>query len=225
VVDAGAGFAFYIWSSGQSTQTVSLTTTGTYIVTVTDANGCTGSDAVNVTFAPAATVELGDDKVAYAGGDGVALFANITPATTGGTFNWNPDTLLSCNNCQSTVATPVDTITYSVVYTDPNGCVVSDSVTIYVLPPGSIFWPNAFSPNGDGNNDIYLPGGSTVKQIVWRIFNRWGEKVFESESQFIGWSGKYKNAPQPPNVYVYYAEVTFMNNTTQEYTGSITLIR
>jgi gliding motility-associated-like protein len=225
VVDAGGGFAFYIWSSGQSTQTISPTTTGTYFVTVTDANGCTASDAIIVTFAPAATVDLGDDKVGYEGGDGVGLFANINPAVTGGTFVWTPDTLLSCNNCQSTVATPVDTITYSVLYTDPNGCRVSDSVTIYVLPPGSIFWPNAFTPNGDGNNDVYLPGGSMVKQMVWRIYNRWGEKVFESESMLIGWNGKYKNAPQPPNVYVYYAEVTYLNNTTEEFKGSITLIR
>ena len=123
------------------------------------------------------------------------------------------------------MATPVDTITYSVLYTDPNGCRVSDSVTIYVLPPGRIFWPNAFTPNGDGNNDIYLPGGSMVKQMVWRIYNRWGEKVFESESMLIGWNGKYKNAPQPPNVYVYYAEVTYLNNVTEEFKGSITLIR
>lgn len=225
VVDAGAGFAFYIWSSGQSTQTISPTTTGTYFVTVTDANGCTASDAIIVTFAPAATVDLGDDKVGYEGGDGVGLFANINPVVTGGTFVWTPDTLLSCNNCQNTVATPVDTITYSVLYTDPNGCKVSDSVTIYVLPPGRIFWPNAFTPNGDGNNDVYLPGGSMVKQMVWRIYNRWGEKVFESESMFNGWNGKYKNAPQPPNVYVYYAEVTYLNNTTEEFKGSVTLIR
>jgi gliding motility-associated-like protein len=224
VLDAGSGYATYAWSSTENTQTISPSVSGAYSVTVSDTSGCTASDAVLVTFTPVPDIDLGDDKVAYAG-DQIGLFANITPVPTGGTYNWQPDTLLSCGNCQNTVATAQDTITYTLFYTDDNGCSSSDTITLYVLPPGTIFWPNAFTPNGDGNNDVYLPGGSNIKLIVWRIFNRWGEKVFDSNSQFSGWDGKYKGTPQPPNVYVYYAEVTFMNNTTQKFKGSVTLIR
>lgn len=223
-IDAGSGYASYAWSTTETTQAINPVTSGVYTVTVADTNGCTASDAIVVTFTPTPVVDLGDDKVAYEG-ESVGLFGNIIPTPTGGTYVWQPDTFLSCNDCPNTVALAVDTITYTLTYTDATGCTASDAITIYVLPPGTIFWPNAFTPNGDGNNDIYLPGGSNIKFIVWRIFNRWGEKVFESNSQFIGWDGKYKGAPQPPNVYVYYAEVTFMNNTTEKFKGSITLIR
>jgi gliding motility-associated-like protein len=223
-IDAGGGYTAYAWSNNANTQTISPTTSGIYTVTVSDTSGCTASDAVVVTFTPIPDIDLGDDKTVYYG-DNIGLFANINPVPTGGNYNWLPDTLLSCNNCQNTVALAQDTITYVLYFTDDNGCSASDTITLYVLPPGNIFWPNAFTPNGDGNNDVYLPGGNNIKLINWQVFNRWGEKVFESNSQFFGWDGKYKNVPQPPNVYVYYAEVTFMNNEVKKYKGSITLIR
>lgn len=223
-VQADAGYVSYLWSSGETTEAISPLVSGTYSVTVTDTNGCTASDVVIVTYAISPVVDLGNDKVAYQG-EHVELTATIIPSSTGGTYNWQPDTLLSCTTCQNPLALATDTMTYVLDYTDANGCSGSDTVTLFVLPVGHIFFPNAFTPNGDGANDIYLPGGSEVKLIVWRIFNRWGEKVFESNSQFIGWNGKYKGALQPPGVYVYYAEVTYMNNETEKFNGSITLLR
>ena len=97
---------------------------------------------------------------------------------------------------------------------------------MFVLPIGSVYFPNAFTPTGDGNNDIYYPyGTSSVKQISWAVFNRWGEKVFESNSLYIGWDGTYKGAPAPMGVYVVSSIVTQMNNSSRKYKGSVTLIR
>ncbi len=224
VIDAGTGYSTYLWSNGSNAQVINPVTSGNYSVTVTDANGCTASDALSVTFTPIPQIDLGPDKIAYED-EHVGIFAYITGAPGAGTYVWTPDTLLSCSTCQNTVALAEDTITYVLQYTDANGCKSSDTITLNVIPVGQVFWPNVFTPNGDGNNDIFLPLGESVKLIAWRIFNRIGEKVFDSNSMNIGWDGNYKGKPAPPNVYVYYAEVTFMNNVTQKYKGSITLVR
>ena len=118
-----------------------------------------------------------------------------------------------------------DTITYILIYTDNYGCSASDDIVVNVLPVGDIFWPNAFTPNGDGNNDIFLPFGIGVKQINWQMFNRWGEKVFESNNFFFGCDGTYKAQPLPTGVYVYNAKLVMMNNKERKYKGSVTLIR
>ena len=170
-------------------------------------------------------VDLGEDKLVYEG-EHVGIFANINQGSGGtGTYNWMPDTLLNCINCQNVVALAVDTITYILVYSDAFGCPASDTITLNVLPVGDIFWPNAFSPNGDGNNDIFWPFGSGVKQIDWQMFNRWGEKVFESNNFNYGCDGTYQGKPLPMGVYVYTAKVVLMNNVDRKYKGSVTLIR
>ncbi|MBL7777621.1 MAG: gliding motility-associated C-terminal domain-containing protein [Chitinophagales bacterium] len=223
-ISPGAGYAAYQWNTNETTATISPQVSGTYTVTVTDANGCTAADAVIVTLVPAPIVDLGDDKIAYEG-DHVGLIANISNTSGSGTYNWQPNELVSCNNCAVTVALALDTITYTVQYTNSSGCIGSDTIVINVLPVANIFFPNGFSPNGDGNNDIYLPFGSNVKFIDWKIFNRIGEKIFESNSFFQGWDGTYKGVLQNPAIYVYTATVTLMNNETKKFKGSITLIR
>jgi gliding motility-associated-like protein len=111
------------------------------------------------------------------------------------------------------------------VYNDGNGCTTTDNVTLNVIPVVELYWPNAFSPNGDGNNDFYMPYGSNVKLIEWKIFNRWGEKVFQSTSFFQGWDGTYKGEMQNPQLFVYEANVTMMNNSNKKFKGSFMLIR
>ncbi len=223
-VDAGPGYSTYVWSSGETTQTITPTVSATYFVTVTNSNGCSASDDVVVTFNPNPLVNLGTDREAF-DGDYVTLSAIITNATGSGIYNWQPDTLLSCANCASPTAIALDTIRYILYYTNANGCRGNDTIIINVQTVGEIAFPNAFTPNGDGANDIYLPIGKPVKQIQWMIFNRWGEKVFDSNSQYIGWDGFYKGAPQPLDVYVYYADVVYLNNRTRKFKGSLTLIR
>lgn len=224
-LSAPSGFASYLWGNGSVTQNIPVLTSGIYAVTVTDANNCTASDSVTINLVPMPLVDLGEDKLVYEG-QNVGIFANINLGTaTGGTYNWMPDTLLTCSNCQNPVAYAADTITYVLIYTDNYGCSGTDDIVINVLPVGDIFWPNAFSPNGDGNNDVFLPYGSGVKQIKWGMYNRWGEKVFESNNFFYGCDGTYKGAPLPAGVYVYTADIVMMNDVTRKFKGSVTLIR
>jgi gliding motility-associated-like protein len=223
-IDAGAGYTAYLWSNGATSQSINTNTANTYSVTVTNANGCTATDAMNVAIIPTPQVDLGADEYAYEGTD-VNLFANVNTTSNTGTYNWQPDTYLSCNNCQNPTADAVDTIEYIVTYTDADGCVNSDSITLFILPVTEVVFPNAFTPNNDGRNDWYLPIGSTIKTIQLSIFNRWGEKVFETFDEATGWDGNYKGKQAPAGVYIYTADVTLYNNASRKFKGSITLIR
>jgi len=223
-LQAQAGFTVYAWSSGQNTASIAPITSGIYVLTVTDANGCTASDAVNVSFVSVPTIELGDDIETYQGLT-VPLSPVINPSSVTGTYNWQPAVNLTCSACSNPVATAIDTITYVLTFTNELGCTVSDTITINVNPVGNVFFPNAFTPNGDGRNDVFAAMGAQVKTFEMRIYNRWGEKVFETNNFLEGWNGEFKGTPQPVAVYVYYASVTLLNNTTQKYKGSLTLIR
>jgi gliding motility-associated-like protein len=132
---------------------------------------------------------------------------------------------LRCTDCKNPVANPLQTTAYQLTYTDENGCVVADTLVLTVLPQGVAFFPTAFSPNGDGNNDTFHVLGSQIRNYNISIYNRWGEKVFTSNNIAEGWDGTYKEVEQPMGVYIYYASVIFMQNETRQFKGSITLIR
>jgi gliding motility-associated-like protein len=105
-------------------------------------------------------------------------------------------------------------------------------VNVFVLCDGAnVFIPNTFSPNADGANDYFFPRGTglfTIKQL--RIFNRWGEQVFEKYSfkandESAGWDGTYKGQKLTPDVYVYIMDIQCQNNTTLTLKGNIALIK
>ena len=104
-------------------------------------------------------------------------------------------------------------------------CVDSLCKDVYVNFKALIGVPNAFSPNGDGVNDIVFVEGKGITELVFRIYNRWGEKVFESHDQSIGWNGYYKGVLQEVDVYTYTVEATFVNGQTIPLKGNITLLR
>jgi trimeric autotransporter adhesin len=112
-----------------------------------------------------------------------------------------------------------------VVVTYNHGCEVSASIRINVAGNPPIYVPNAFTPNGDGIDDIWSVFGTGVKDIKATVFNRWGEKVFESSNQSDGWDGTYKGQLQPPGVYVYVVEIVYLNDEKTTKEGSLTLIR
>jgi gliding motility-associated-like protein len=104
---------------------------------------------------------------------------------------------------------------------------MSDTVAIanYQNIPNNYFLPTAFSPNQDGLNDILYVHGSGIRNIALSIYNRWGEKVFESHNISGGWDGTFKGKPLDSAVFVYYLEVTFTNGDHATNKGNVTLIR
>ncbi len=141
-------------------------------------------------------------------------------------YNWVTSEALNCVDCPDPLVTPYSHISeYVLTITYNEHCTASDSARIIVINNAKFFIPNSFTPNGDGNNDIFLIYGEDIKTVKLRVFNRWGEKVFESDSQFNGWDGTYKGMPQSPAVFTYDAQIIYLDDTKTEQHGSITLIR
>ena len=124
----------------------------------------------------------------------------------------------------SPTTTPEDNVTY-IITVEENGCFAEAAVTIIVLYEPVIFVPNIFSPNGDNNNDVLFVRGRGVEYLKFFVYDRWGEKVFESTSMEEGWDGTFRGKPMNPAVFVYYVEATFKDGSTSTLKGDVTLIR
>ena len=97
------------------------------------------------------------------------------------------------------------TTTYQIQVTNDAGCIAFDTLTVYVVPDYSIFVPNAFTPNGDGNNDFFEIYGKikAIEFLEIQLFNRWGEKVFESNDHHFKWDGTFKGEMQNSSVFIW----------------------
>lgn len=124
------------------------------------------------------------------------------------------------------VLQPLSTGVYTVTYTDQYGCVVTDQVTIIVDIALNIGVPSGFSPNGDGTNDfLYVKGGLVIESMNFSIYNRYGQKVFETTDIEEGWDGTHNGKELNPGVFVYYLNVVFIDGSTQELKGNTTLVK
>jgi len=148
------------------------------------------------------------------------------------TWVWTPADSLSCGDCANPVATLVFKKLFRVTVTDSNNCVSSDSILVRTIcNDKNYFFPNTFSPNGDGINDAFFPRGSNLYNIQsLRVFNRWGQMVFErrdfpANDPTLGWDGTLNGRPAPVDAYVYIAEVICNNAEVVSLHGDVSLIR
>lgn len=148
------------------------------------------------------------------------------------TWTWQPPTNLSCVDCPTPVANPRFTTNYRVAVVDSNGCEALSSIVVRVICiDKNYFIPNTFSPNNDGQNDVFFPRGNGVDRIQsMRIFNRWGELVFDKKnfpanSKSDGWNGTIRGVPAQSDAYVYIIEVICDNGQIVPIKGNVTLIR
>ena len=143
-------------------------------------------------------------------------------------YQWIPTTGLSEPNAPETNAIPLETTTYTITVTDEYGCSLSKEVTIEVLPlecdEPLVFVPNTFTPNGDGKNDVLYVRSSILKEFTLRIYNRWGELIFESNSLDKGWDGTFRGMNCEQGVYDYYLKGTCINDESIIKKGNISLI-
>lgn len=141
-------------------------------------------------------------------------------------YQWTPSSGLSCIDCPNPVFSSYErNNSYTLLVTYNTGCFIKANVKVVVTGTFPLFIPNAFSPNGDGNNDVYQVFSQGVKDFSLNIFNRWGEKIFESTNILETWDGSYKGNMQPPGTYVYYVDIKYLNGKKVNENGSITLIR
>jgi len=211
----------YLWDNGQTTQTATGLDAGAYSVTVTDANGCTQTQTENVTQTPAPIAAVYALPTTIMQGD-----SSILTATGGITYQWSPGTGLSCYTCTNPIATPMQTTIYCVFVTDSNGCTDSTCIEITVETPcGEIFVPNAFSPNDDGSNELECVMGNCIQTFHFVIYDRWGEKVFETSDINRCWDGTYKGKLMNTAVFVYFIKATLTTGEKVTKKGNISLVR
>ncbi|MEY2918628.1 MAG: hypothetical protein RIS73_2342, partial [Bacteroidota bacterium] len=195
---------------------------------VTNSSGCADTVDRTVVVYPLPVINAGPDKI-------IAVGSSIAIIPTGSAvidYLWTPSTGLGCTICYNTIAAPKNTTTYTIKVTDANGCINKDDITITVVcNDKNVFIPNTFSPNNDGVNDLFYPRGTGLFSIQsMRIFNRWGEMVFQKANLFpnnpsAGWNGTYNGRVQNSDVYTYIIEIICENSVILTYKGNITLIQ
>lgn len=198
--------------------------TTNYIVTVRDTLGCTrpSKDTVRVLVIPELNV------VAVPADTSIVIGQPIRLVATGAEYyHWAPPYKLSSTEVQMPIASPEQEVTYVVIGTDRYGCKASDSVHLKVYNlPASIYVPTAFSPNGDGLNDIARPILLGMKGLnYFKVFNRWGIQVYQTSQLEEGWDGNFKGKAQDPGTFVWIAEGVTFDGTKISKKGYLVLIR
>lgn len=231
------GGAHYSWSPADGLSSASIPNpvaspqqTTNYMVVATDANKCFKDTAfVPIVVFERPTVKIKEDLIKGFMGTAVTLQTEFTNVTR---WRWTPSVGLSCVACPQPQLVITQPITYQVHVTNPGGCEATDEVVVEpICATDQVFVPNTFSPNGDGRNDLFYPMGRGVSAIKsLRVFNRWGEVVFErinfmANDPTAGWNGTYKGRTLSPDVYVYVMVVLCYNNQSVEMKGNVTLLQ
>ena len=210
---------------------------GTHIIEVVDTLGCTQDTIIEVTDPDVITIFLPEEIVVNLGDSSQQITPDIRPLAARDdiiSYDWTPPLGLSCDTCMITGVNPPNSTTYTLQIQDVKGCTYESSVYVRVKKVRNVFVPDAFTPNGDAHNPLMaIYTGQGVRRInYFRIFNRWGDQVFERTniapgvlSEQSGWDGIYKGKEQPPGVYIYVAEIEFQDDQKIIYRGDFTLLR
>ncbi|MEI8278989.1 MAG: gliding motility-associated C-terminal domain-containing protein [Bacteroidota bacterium] len=211
---------FYIDDIHSASPNVWPINTTSYNVIGMNDIGCKDTESVRVTVYPGAVVSLPDSVRLYPGD-----YYMMNPEGNCLYYTWTPTIGLSSGNISNPVVNPVVDTKYYLFGTTENGCKSSDSIDVFVSPDSYINMPNVFTPGTGPNGKLKLVNSGIATVKLFTIYNRWGNKVFETSDINEGWNGDYKGEPQPLGVYVYVLEgYTYAGNKVTKQ-GNITLIR
>lgn len=222
----GTGAQSYVWqpaerfTDNKAQKTQAIIEGGIKImVTGFDSLGCFDTESRWIQIYPRPNFRAGNDFVISYGGSVQLAPESDFPVT------WEYSPWLSCQNCNFPIATPHESTTFYAGVTSPYGCVEKDSVRVNVR--GLIYVPNAFTPDGDGLNDIFKARGTDISSFEMEIYNRWGELVFRSDDIDRGWNGSLRGNAYycPPDVYQYRIVATEHEGKVFELKGHVTLLR
>ncbi len=194
----------------------STATSGVSMIYYTVSGYCGGVDSASISIYSPPSVSIDTAETTCATASDGKLFA---AAAGNAPFNYN------WSNSETTDSiTDLAPGSYSVTLTDVNGCQDTISATLVGNAQecrtviSHYYVPNIFSPNGDGENDILYVYGEGLLNMRFIIYDRWGEKVFETESLDLGWDGTFRGQPMNSDVFVYYIEVTYLSDVEETIT-------
>ncbi|MFN8243015.1 MAG: gliding motility-associated C-terminal domain-containing protein [Ferruginibacter sp.] len=217
ILHAGTGFTSYLWNTGALTESINVSSIGQYWVTISNAAGCKKTDTVRISkeFAlPADFLKYRDSTI--------CKYETITIAPTQNfvSYLWStgstaPSVILS---------EPGD---YWLKVTDLNGCTGSDSFRLAKkICFSEVYFPNSFTPNNDGKNDVYKPVAyGDLAFYHFSIFSRYGELLFDSRNIAEGWNGEFKGAKQGNGAYIWQCSYQLSGKDMQNSSGAFMLIR
>jgi len=225
----------YQWSpdsvivSGQNTNQVIINPTVSQwiVVDATTSDGsCVAQDSIFI------VVSSMEDSLLDASAKPAMVFhggqTELHAEPPGYQYSWSPAEHIEFPMHQTTKAKVPESTLYTVSITD-GICTKTKTVWVeakpFVCGEPFVYIPNAFSPNGDGENDVLLVYGDMIYNILLRIYNRWGELVFETTERSGAWDGTYNGTPLEPDVYDYYLQVDCIDGTQNIMKGNITLMR
>ncbi len=209
---------------------------GQHRINVFDEAGCSLDTTLFIDQPNKVTVELGDDLEVIIGEEADLIVASIDSDLLIDSIGWSLLDSYECvvtDDCKEIIVAPVVDQTVKVYVRDINGCDDTDELNIIIKDIRQVYFPNIFSPDGDGFNDFFQaaigPGVEIINNLI--IYDRWGNKMYQQQN-FIpdpaltdGWDGRFSGNDAQPGVYVYYLQATFKDNRVLTYAGDITLIR
>jgi len=228
-VTGGTSNYTYSWSDDSTKSSISNLKSGTYVLTLTDANGCVAITSSTIATSTGPIPGITSSKTTITEGNSTVLIGSSTGG--GITYTWTPASSLSCSDCVTPTANPGATTTYTLYVKDDQGCVDSANITITVKKAcsgtdGDIYIANIFSPNGDGKNDVLNIEGNAITNIYWAIYDRWGNLLFETTDQAQGWDGTKNGSPMESATYVYYLKaICTKTNTEVKLKGNVSIVK
>lgn len=185
----------YLWQNNTILSTYTAATAGLVWVQVTDTLGCKARDSVTIGVTDLYLNILSDTTI-------TSIMPVMLYPLSNGKVNWSYDATLKCSFCQNNIANPAATTTYFLTASKDN-CTINTSIKIIVNKEFYMYIPNSFTPNNDNLNDIFKVFTNYTGLFTLEIYNRYGERIFETNNLLFGWDGNLKGVRQPEGTYTY----------------------
>lgn len=221
----------YQWDNGSVTPFIEVNQPGVFPSLLTA--GCDTAHIIFTVQESAIAVSVLQDQFTVALGDSIFMSAAVINTSGQAFFEWQdpqPNSI-RCITCPETWARPFNDLIYSIFAKNELGCVDTATVSVSVEKNRKVYFPNVFTPeSNDNNNYFYASGDQFVQLESLSIFSRWGEKMFTTKGIAIndpnaGWDGTFRGKPVQPGVYIWQAEVVFLDGKKEKYSGDVTVIR
>jgi gliding motility-associated-like protein len=204
-----------------------------YTIAVQDSNGCIFQEVISITEPLLLTVDLGED-VFITETDTFTATPIITNGIEPFSYQWTPvdSSVMTCTTCPNPLWTGLFSTTYyTLTVTDSMGCITEDDLLITLLKDQKVYVPTAFSPNNNFTNDrLFIQGDANVQVTYFRVYDRWGELVFESRDHAVndpdvGWDGYFKGQLMDIGTFGWVTEVVFPDGKVEVFKGNVVLVR